>query len=80
MDKYIIILNKVIKEMSQKTSLYSMSSKDFSRNRKLPFKKLIKFIIGLQGQSICKEIFDYFKDSELMTPSAFVQQRAKQKI
>lgn len=65
--------------MSQKTSLYSMSSKDFSRNRKLPFKKLIKFIIGLQGQSICKEIFDYFKDSELMTPSAFVQQRAKLK-
>lgn len=31
----------------------------------------------MQGQSICKEIFDCFKDSELMTPSAFVQQRAK---
>lgn len=63
--------------MSYKTSLYSMSLTDFSRNRKLPFHTIIKFIIGMQGQSLCKEIFDYFKDSELMTPSAFVQQRAK---
>lgn len=65
--------------MLSDTSLYCVSPKDFTRNRKLPFEILIKFIIGMQGQSICKEIFDYFKDSEPMTPSAFVQQRAKLK-
>lgn len=78
MDDYFIkLLGNIIKEMLNNTSLYSVSSKDFTRNRKLPFDKTIKFIIGMQGQSICKEIFDCFKDSELMTPSAFVQQRAK---
>lgn len=70
------VINTILGEMSSTISLYSASSKDFTRNRKLPFEKLIKFIIGMQGQSICKEIFDCFKDFELMTSSAFVQQRA----
>ena len=79
MDDFVKTLNIIISEMSSSTSLYSVSTIDFTRNRKLPFERLINFIIGMQGQSICKEIFDCFKDYDLMTPSAFVQQRAKLK-
>lgn len=78
MSKHIIILNKIVQEMSKTTSLYCVSPNCFIRDRKLPFQTTIKFIIGMQGNSLKKEIYDYFHSkSEMMTPSAFVQRRDK---
>jgi hypothetical protein len=52
--------------------------KDFTRNRKLPFDAVMKLLITMGGNSICKELLeasDY--DEKCATTSAFVQQREK---
>lgn len=51
---------------------------DFTRNRKLSFQTLITFLLYMGGNSIRKELFEYFDfDVNTVTPSAFVQQREK---
>lgn len=52
--------------------------KDFTRNRKLPFKSLIKFILCMEAGSIKDELYNNF-DLNIDNPSAsaFVQQRCK---
>lgn len=51
---------------------------DFSRNRKLPLDRLIKFMINMSGSSLSKELYMLSEISNIeVTPSAFVQQRAK---
>ena len=73
-------LDNLIKVMSENAELYCKNpGKDFTRNRKLGFDNLIHVLLGMRGNTINKELFDYFKDSELMTKSAFVQQRSKLK-
>ena len=52
--------------------------RDFSRNRKLPFKTIVKNIIGMESKSLTNELIDQFEG--LVTypsSSAFVQQRQK---
>ena len=52
--------------------------KDFVRNRKITFENLIKILISSGGNSLNKELYDYFKQKDItVTSSAFVQQRAK---
>ena len=34
--------------------------KDFSRNRKLPFEEVIRFLLPLQGQCMDQELFRHF--------------------
>ena len=52
--------------------------KNFSRTRKLPFYKVIKMLIGMGGNSLGKELLDWFGYSEeTVSVSAFVQQRNK---
>ena len=52
--------------------------KDFSRVRKLPFRKLISFILAMEGGSLTNEMLKYFGcSSEIPSSSAFVQQRGK---
>lgn len=76
--KVYSILNTTISEMAMQASLFSVSSEHFSRKRKLPFSTLLRFILGMQGNSLNKEIYNYFKTPEqIMTASALVQQRAK---
>jgi len=68
-----------IAEMDSCRSLYSVNPKqDFTRKRKLSFQTLINFLLYMGGNSIRKELTEYFDfDTDTVTPSAFVQQREK---
>ena len=56
----------------------SRPGKDFSRNRKLPFEKMIYGILGLSNKTLNQELQDFLNFAPaLPTSSAFVQQRAK---
>ena len=73
------ILSHIISSLSDNPSDFLQNpSKDFSRNRKLSFETIIKLMIGMGGNSLCKEIYDWFNYSEdTASVSAFVQQRNK---
>lgn len=52
--------------------------RDFSRNRKLSFETMLKMLIGMGGNSLCKELYEWFDfDVETASVAAFVQQRDK---
>lgn len=73
-------IDNLIKEMANNADLYCKNpGKDFTRNRKLGFENLVHLMLGMRGNTINKEIYDYFSTEELMTKSAFVQQRDKLK-
>lgn len=67
--------------ISRKEDFVTNPQKDFVRNRKFNLYHLIKFILSMQGNSINKELLDYAFDceKEVVTASAFVQQRTKLK-
>ncbi len=51
---------------------------DFTRNRKLPFRKVISFLLSMEGGTLSTELLKYFGCSaDIASPSAFVQQRRK---
>lgn len=82
--KYVIIkeqLNNVINKISSQPELCAKDpTKDFTRNRKLPVDKLLHCILGVGGNSLNKELFDFGQIHGIdVTSSAFVQQRAKLK-
>lgn len=54
---------------------------DFTRNRKISFTSLIRLLLSMGGNSLNKELYDYYKPTGIETPtaSALVQQRAKLK-
>ena len=62
-------------------SVYAKSPhKHFSRSRKLPIERLVRFILSAHTESIPKELMKLFKyDSNAPSASAFVQQRQKLK-
>ena len=71
------ILDKIIAELSADPSLFvAHPGKDFTRDRKLPLETMLRIIIGMNGGSIKRELYDYDK-SVSVTTSAFVQQRDK---
>ena len=72
-------LKKLINELSMQPELYAKNAaKDFSRNRKLPFKKVAYAILSMAGKSLSNELMEHFGlNSKLPTVSAFVQQRNK---
>ena len=50
----------------------------FTRNRKIPLKKLISFILSMEGGTLKNEMLRFFGCSaDIASTSAFVQQRAK---
>ena len=52
--------------------------KDFSRNRKLSFSKLIFLFVSIEGNTLSRELRHAFKfSSDHPSPSAFCQRRAK---
>lgn len=65
--------------LTSTTNLYVKNpGKDFTRNRKLPFEKVIAFILCMGGGSLTNELMDFFGcTADLVTTSAFVQQRKK---
>lgn len=72
-------LKNQIEDLSKNANCYCKSpSKDFTRNRKLPFEKVVEFMLTKSGKSLNCEILDFFNfSSDAPTPSAFVQQRDK---
>jgi len=71
------ILNNIISELHQDPSLFvARPGIDFTRDRKLPLDTMLKIIIGMNGGSIKRELYDYDK-SISVTSAAFVQQRDK---
>ena len=52
--------------------------RDFSRKRKLSFKKVVESIIGMGSKGLTNELIDIFNhDQDMPSASAFVQQRSK---
>ena len=52
--------------------------RDFTRKRKLPFERIVRTILSMQGGSIANELMNVFGIREnLPTTSAFIQQRGK---
>lgn len=72
-------LKKTINEISNNLQDFvSNPKKDFCRNRKLPFKKMIYLILSMSSKDLKCELLDFFNlDKDLPTVSAFVQQRSK---
>lgn len=72
-------LSKSIDELSMQPELCAKNAgKDFSRNRKLPFKKVVYAILSMAGKSLSNELMECFGlNSNIPTVSAFVQQRNK---
>lgn len=74
------ILDGIISDMSSNVSNYAKNpDKDFTRDRKLPFEKVVKIILSMKGNTLNKELYDFFgrTPDNIVTSSAFVQQRDK---
>ena len=53
-------------------------TRDFTRNRKLDLKTMLKILLSMGGNSLNKELLDYFQfNKDIATASAFVQSRDK---
>ena len=72
------LLQRLISAMAGDPSSFVVNpGADFTRKRKLDFATLINLILSMRGNSISKELLDHFEPQDLMTASAFVQQRDK---
>lgn len=73
------ILNESLDSVCNSSAMFSEHPGiDFSRNRKLPLKKLLSFILSMEGGTLKTEMLRHFGCSaNIPSPSAFVQQRAK---
>lgn len=70
-------LNSIIADICKDPSLFvKHPGKDFTRDRKLPLETMLKIIIGMEGGSLNRELYDYDHSLDV-TASAFVQQRDK---
>ena len=74
------LLNQ-IQDLAEHPELYCQNpGRDFTRNRKLSFSKLISFILNMHGGSLTNEVIDFFfKDGCSVSSSAVVQMRNKLK-
>ncbi len=72
-------LSNIISEMQTSLDLFVMQpGKDFVRNRKLTFSQTVKFFLSMGGNTVRKELLDFFDySSYCVSASAFSQQRAK---
>jgi len=72
-------LKNYISELSEYPWLFSVSPKtSFTRTRKLPFDKVVSAILAFRAGSLNHELMDFFGLSpDIVTASAFIQQRAK---
>ncbi|MFD3156324.1 IS4 family transposase [Haloimpatiens sp. FM7330] len=72
-------LEDILTDMQQYSWLYvNNPEKDFTRNRKLTFKEILRILLSMGGNSLNIELMKYFSyDHESATCSAFVQQRKK---
>lgn len=73
------VLTDAIDEMAVNPSLFVVHPEtDFTRNRTFTFGETIRALLGMRGNTLDKELDDYFDTvGGYATSSAFVQQRAK---
>jgi len=73
------ILDSAIDQLCETNWMFSKRpNKDFTRSRKLPFRKMISFMLAMEGGSLTNEMLKHFGCSaEIVSASAFVQQRNK---
>lgn len=72
-------LTRLISELSENPTLFLTNPRtDFTRNRKIDFRKLVGITMNSGGCTMSKELLDYF-DFDINTPSvsAYTQQRSK---
>ena len=72
-------LTEAISQLSDVSWMFVKDGKrDFTRKRKLPFDKVISFLLAMEGGSLTNEMLRYFGcSSDIASISAFVQQRGK---
>lgn len=72
-------LISIIKKISENPDRFVRNpGKDFTRQRKLTLEHTIKILLSMGGNSLYKELLDYFKyDVNTISTSAFIQQRSK---
>lgn len=70
-------LNAAITQISEVSWLFSKHpGRNFTRNRKLPFRKIIECILAMEGGTLSTELLNHFGCSaDIASPAAFVQQR-----
>ena len=74
------LLDDIIADLSESRRAFVKNpDKDFTRDRKLPFEKVIKIVLSMKGNTLNKELYDFFGriPEEIVTSSAFIQQRDK---
>lgn len=82
LDRATLVKQKLDEAMTQMCQVSWMFSKqpgkDFSRTKKLPFSKVVSFLLAMEGGTLTNELLNYFGCSaETASASAFVQQRSK---
>lgn len=81
-DRIINVKNKLDSAIDDLCKISWMFStrpgKDFTRARKLPFRKVVSFMLAMEGGSLTNEMLKHFGCSAtIASSSAFIQQRAK---
>ena len=72
-------LDDAISQLCEVSWMFAKNpEKDFTRSRKLPFRKVISFLLSMEGGTLTTELLKHFGCScEIASASAFVQQRGK---
>ncbi len=72
-------MDESLAELCDLSWLFSeQPDKDFSRERKLPFSKVVSFLLAIEGGTLTNELLDHFGCcTNTASASAFVQQRGK---
>ena len=72
-------LDAAISQMCEVSWMFTKSpGRDFTRSRKLPFRKVISLLLSMEGGTLAKEMLKHFGcAADIASSSAFVQQRGK---
>ena len=72
-------LTDIIKEMAESPEYFVKNpGQDFTRIRKFTFESVIRLLLSMGGNSLYKELLEYFSyDTDTASSSAFIQQRNK---
>ena len=81
-DNISVVKRKLDDAITQLCEVSWMFSKhpgrDFTRSRKLPFRKIVSFLLSMEGGTLTNEMLKHFGcSSEIASSSALVQQREK---
>ena len=72
-------MDETLEQLCEVSWMFSKNpGKDFTRNRKIPFSKLVSFLLAMEGGTLTTELLKRFDCSlDAASASAFVQQRSK---